>query len=48
MFSKKVSRCIYGTLPVKYSAFIAGHPLLQRVIKLAGSLTATSYPEGYT
>ena len=34
--------------PRKHSAFVAGHPFLQRVIELAGSLTATSYPKGYS
>ncbi len=34
--------------PRKHSAFVAGYPFLQQVIKLASSITATSYPKGYS
>ena len=34
-------------MPIKSDAFIAGYALLQRVIKLACQLSATSYPERY-
>ncbi len=47
-FFKKVSRHISGVSPSYCGAHVARYALLQRVIELASSLSATSYPERYT
>ena len=46
-FYKKNSRHFSGVFPIYGGAQVARGTLLQRVIKLAGSFNATSYPKRY-
>ena len=44
---KRIRATLTAIIPYKCSAFVAGTPLLQRVVKLACRLIATSYLERY-